>query len=76
MMKNSIGETTTLHYTFGEIAGYKEVSPMLPSLSKFNQSEVANERFKQILKSNPNVAGYASEEEVKILVLPDMSALW
>ncbi|HNY04354.1 MAG TPA: class 1 fructose-bisphosphatase [Candidatus Woesebacteria bacterium] len=25
--------------------------------------ESANERFKQILKSNPNVAGYASEEE-------------
>jgi len=48
MMKNSIGETTTLHYTFGRISGYKEVSQMLPSLRKFNQSEVAKERLRII----------------------------
>ena len=44
MMKNSTGEQTTLHYTFGNISGYKEISKMLPSLRKFNQSEVAKER--------------------------------
>jgi transposase InsO family protein len=44
MMKNSTGEQTTLHYTFGRISGYKEISQMLPSLRKFNQSEVAKER--------------------------------
>jgi hypothetical protein len=48
MMKNSIGETTVLHRTFGNIPYYKEVSNMLPSLRKFNQSEVAKERLKII----------------------------
>lgn len=47
-MKNSIGETTVLHRTFGNIPYYKEVSNMLPSLRKFNQSEVAQERLKII----------------------------
>ena len=41
---NNTGEPTVLHYTFGKIRGYKEVSKMLPSLRKFNQSEVAKER--------------------------------
>ena len=44
MTTNSIGETTIPHRTFGNISGYKEVSKMLPSLRKFNQSEVAKER--------------------------------
>ena len=44
MMKNSIGEVTVLHRTFGNIPYYKEVSQMLPSLRKFNQSEIAKER--------------------------------
>jgi len=59
MMKNSIGETTTLHYTFGKIAGYKEVSQMLPSLRKFNQSEVAQER-QRILNYYDHYGGQAT----------------
>lgn len=48
MTKNRVGETTVLHQTFGNIAHYKEVSKMLPSLRKFNQSEVAKERLRII----------------------------
>ena len=47
-MRNKVGETTVLHQTFGKIAYYKEVSKMLPSLRKFNQSEVAKQRLKII----------------------------
>jgi hypothetical protein len=59
MMKNSIGEPTTLHYTFGKISGYKEVSRMLPSLRKFNQSEVAQER-QRILNYYDHYGGSAT----------------
>ena len=59
MMKNSIGEQTTLHNTFGRISGYKEVSQMLPSLRKFNQSEVAKER-QRILNYYDHYGGLAT----------------
>ena len=59
MKTNSIGESTTTHYTFGKIAGYKEVSKMLPSLRKFNQSEVAKER-QRILNYYDHYGGEAT----------------
>ena len=59
MMKNSIGEQTILHYTFGTISEYKEVSKMLPSLRKYNQSEVAKER-QRILNYYDHYGGKAT----------------
>ena len=59
MRINSVGEATTTHYTFGKIAGYKEVSQMLPSLRKFNQSEVAKER-QRILNYYDHYGGLAT----------------
>lgn len=59
MMKNSIGEQTKLHYNFDKILGYKEVSQVLPSLRKFNQSEVAKER-QRILNYNDHYGGLAT----------------
>jgi len=59
MMRNNQGEKTTLHYTFGKISGYKEVSQMLPSLRKFNQSEVARER-QRILNYYDHYGGAAT----------------
>jgi transposase InsO family protein len=61
MMKNSVGEQTTLGYTFGNIPGYKEVSQMLPSLRKFNQSEVAQER-QRILNYYDHYGGAATQD--------------
>jgi len=46
MNKNRVGEATVLHQTFGNIPYYKEVSKMLPSIRKFNQSELAKERLR------------------------------
>ena len=48
MKKYLPDEPTTLHYTFGRIRGYKEVSQMLPLMRKFNQSEIAKERLRII----------------------------
>ena len=48
MNQNNVGEKTTLRFTFGKIRGYKEVSKMLPSLRKFNQSDVGKERLRII----------------------------
>lgn len=59
MSTNSIGEQTTLHHTFGRISGYKEVSQMLPSLRKFNQSEVVKER-QRILNYYDHYGGVAT----------------
>ncbi len=59
MMKINTGEPVRLHYTFGRISGYKEVSQMLPSLRKFNQSEVAKER-QRILNYYDHYGGSAT----------------
>jgi hypothetical protein len=59
MMKINTGEPVRLHYTFGRISGYKEVSQMLPSLRKFNQSEVAKER-QRILNYYDHYGGAAT----------------
>jgi len=58
-MKNSVGESTVLHRTFGNIPYYKEASQMLPSLRKFNQSDVAKER-QRILNYYDHYGGHAT----------------
>jgi len=65
MNQNNVGEKTTLHYTFGKIQGYKEVSKMLPSLRKFNQSEVGKERWR-IINYYDHYGGKATKDAFNV----------